>query len=216
MNRIASLIVVSIAGALLPVGTLAKPCNLTSEDTDKLACYDMMLACRKHGSSSARLHCYDETLGAASSQSNMPTNGVSIKPKEQTSEVSTILVISDDIKSVRTPTSASASTSASESASESASTSTGTISKDKEKDFGKRPPIKKGGDFIESRIVEVTQSARREDYFRLENGQVWREVEDARVRIKVGQMVKIEKGVMGSFNLKIEGVRKLVKVRRVN
>ncbi len=190
MNRIIIPIITSVAMTLLSVNIQAKSCSANATDTDKLACYDMFLICSKQGSSPARLRCYDDIFSEASMH---PTpDKVGITPDEGVSGVSEELVVSGDQAEVKP------------------------LSKKEVKDFGKRPPINKGGEFIESRIVEVTRNARREDYFRLENGQVWREVEDEKVRIKVGQTVKIEKGVMGSFNLRIEGIRKLIKVRRVS
>jgi len=68
---------------------------------------------------------------------------------------------------------------------------------------------------VEAIIVEVTTSAHKIDYLRLDNGQIWRENEDNRIRFKSGQKVKIEVGILSSFNLTTDGSNKILKVRRV-
>ena len=68
---------------------------------------------------------------------------------------------------------------------------------------------------IEATIVEVATSALKIDYVSLDNGQVWRETENSRVRFKVGQKIEIQEGIFGSHNLSIEGSDKTVKVTRV-
>ncbi len=69
---------------------------------------------------------------------------------------------------------------------------------------------------ITSVVVEKQTDGRGVDYFRLENGQVWKENRDYRVSINEGQTVRIEKGPFNSYNLKSDTINKLVKVRRVN
>ncbi len=68
---------------------------------------------------------------------------------------------------------------------------------------------------IEATIVEVATSALNIDYVSLDNGQVWRETEDGRARFKVGQIVRIQEGILGSHNLTVEGSKKAIKVTRV-
>ena len=83
-------------------------------------------------------------------------------------------------------------------------------------EFGRKKSSKDPVEYIEGAIVEVMRNAQKIDYIRLDNGQTWRENEDNRVRFKIGQTVRIEKGVFNTFNLRIDGVRKLIKVRRIN
>lgn len=82
-------------------------------------------------------------------------------------------------------------------------------------DFGKREPPPEPA-YIEARILEVQTGPDYIDYLRLDNGQVWRETRDARVSFEVGQQVRIEEGVLNSFDLRLDGVRKLIKVRRID
>jgi len=92
--------------------------------------------------------------------------------------------------------------------------SAATIEAEKPEDFGAKEPIDAPREYIEATIVEIAESADIH-YLRLDNGQVWREVEDSRLRFKLGREVTITEGVMGSFDLKMEGQNKIVKVRRI-
>ena len=83
-------------------------------------------------------------------------------------------------------------------------------------DFGKREGVYTPVEYIEAKIVEVMTNRQKIDYIRLDNGQIWREIDDNRgVRYREGASIRIEDGILGSFNLKIDGLRKLIKVRRV-
>jgi len=86
----------------------------------------------------------------------------------------------------------------------------------KAEEFGKRSweegtPV----DFIEATITEVRANASRVDYLRLDNGQVWREIEDNRFRFKEGMKVTIMEGIFGSFDMQVDEVRRNFKVRRI-
>ena len=81
-------------------------------------------------------------------------------------------------------------------------------------DFGKTEPFDTAREYIEASIVEITTSANI-DYLRLDNGQVWRETEESRLRFKIGRKVTITEGIMGSFDLRMEGNKNVVKVRRI-
>ena len=71
----------------------------------------------------------------------------------------------------------------------------------------------KGG--FEATIVDVTTNSLKLDYLWLDNGQIWRENENSRVRFKAGQKVTIEDGILGSFNLTVGNSKKVIKVKRV-
>jgi len=92
----------------------------------------------------------------------------------------------------------------------------GRVAAEKPDDFGKRERPTDPVEYIEAEIVDVMTNKQRIDYLRLDNGQIWREAEDFRVRYKVGKRVRIEKAMLGSYNLRFDGLKKLVKVRRVN
>ncbi|MGS2719461.1 hypothetical protein [Paraglaciecola aestuariivivens] len=49
----------------------------------------------------------------------------------------------------------------------------------------------------------------------LENGQVWRQSDKVRLKIKPGQNVTIERGVLGSFFMSTDQVKKSIRVKRV-
>ena len=80
-------------------------------------------------------------------------------------------------------------------------------------DFGKRETPERDKLSIEATIAEVV-TAGDIDYLRLDNGQVWREVENNNMRFKVGRKVTITEGILNSYDLKMEGFNKIVKVRR--
>lgn len=90
------------------------------------------------------------------------------------------------------------------------------VAKDTNEDFGKR--WRDEGELpesIEATIVEVKSNSLGVDYLRLDNGQVWRDLPDRYVRFEVGQRVTITESVMGSFDLRVEGITRMVKVKRV-
>ncbi len=82
-------------------------------------------------------------------------------------------------------------------------------------EFAARKDDKPRHDVLEATIVEVSTNALKIDYFRLDNGSVWRETEDSRVRFAAGQRVTLQKGILGSTNLTVAGSDRAVKVKRV-
>ncbi len=69
---------------------------------------------------------------------------------------------------------------------------------------------------IESRYVGEFRGWSGKTLFRLENGQVWQQAETSRlVWRSESPMITIKKAVFGSFRLKVEGVNKSVRVKRV-
>ena len=82
-------------------------------------------------------------------------------------------------------------------------------------DFGKRERVEAPTQSITAGIMRV-QEAGNVDYLYLDNGQVWRETGgDSGVRFKEGKTVTITEGVLGSYDLKMDGRNKKVKVKRV-
>jgi hypothetical protein len=80
--------------------------------------------------------------------------------------------------------------------------------------FGTKDGEEKPTEFIEATIVEIRESANRH-YLRLDNGQVWREIEDTTLRFKEGRKVRITEGILNSYDLKMEGQNKVIKVKRI-
>jgi len=81
-------------------------------------------------------------------------------------------------------------------------------------EFGQQEPFDAPKEYIEATIVEIAKPGAF-SYLRLDNGQVWRETQYSRVRFKEGRKVTITEGILNSFDLKMEGYNKIVKVRRV-
>jgi hypothetical protein len=81
-------------------------------------------------------------------------------------------------------------------------------------EFGMRESDDGPKEYVEGTIVEILKSGQIE-YVRLDNGQVWREVTDSRMRFKEGRKVTITEGILNSYDLRMEGYNKAVKVKRV-
>lgn len=74
-------------------------------------------------------------------------------------------------------------------------------------------------DEIKAKVATVNFSPSNRFTVTLDNGQVWRQIEadtsQARFHKGAGDKVEISRGMLGSYNLVIEGVNMLYKVRRV-
>ena len=75
-------------------------------------------------------------------------------------------------------------------------------------------------DFIEATLVGNFDGWNGNTVFRLDNGQVWRQTKNYIRPYKPrdpipSPRVTIEKGLFGTYNLRIEGVKRIVQVRRV-
>jgi hypothetical protein len=88
------------------------------------------------------------------------------------------------------------------------------VASESPEEFGIRDPGDGPKEYVEGTIVEILKSGQLE-YIRLDNGQVWREVTDSRMRFREGRKVTISEGIMNSYDLKMEGYNKAVKVRRI-
>ena len=178
----------------------AQSCIELAVDKDRLTCFDDTADCMSLESASARLGCFDKAYSSSDSVSS---------PDEEVREVPVEVV--DRAAASQTKAKLNMQVKAKKEVSEHVSVSTQAPD-----DFGKRKSPKAPIGYIEATIVDVMRNSRRIDYIHLDNGQIWRESEDNRVRFKIGQDVRIEKGALNSFNLRIKGVRKLIKVRRMN
>jgi hypothetical protein len=174
----------------------AEVCIQIVDDDERLACFDATSSCATIQSNSRRLDCFDNAYSDADS-SNAPakvldvTAEASIKPAESASQSSQVQISDNDKKP------------------EPAEISTST------ENIGKKTIVDAPDEYIKATIVEVMTNALKIDYLWLDNGHIWRENEDSRVRFKVGQKVTIENGIFGSFNLTIKDTNKTVKVKRV-
>ncbi|MFV3127548.1 hypothetical protein [Niveispirillum sp. KHB5.9] len=69
---------------------------------------------------------------------------------------------------------------------------------------------------ITAKLVSVSQQTIDRYTFTLDNGQVWSQVVARSIaNAKTGKTVRIEKGIVGSFTMTIDGVTGIIKVRRV-
>lgn len=179
----------------------ADSCAEIDAEIKRLACYDNGRSCFEILSDESRLQCYDRAY-PKSVQSPSPAArkitqeeqiSNSTQPVESSEELSSRNGEKDQRKEVSL-----------------------VVNSDGESEFGRIKTESKTQKFIESTITEVKRDANKIDYLWLENGQVWRETENFGVRYKVGNSVRIEKAVFGSYNLKSEGIVKLIKVRRMD
>lgn len=80
----------------------------------------------------------------------------------------------------------------------------------------KVPPI----DFLEARLIDDFTGWSGNTRFRLDNGQVWQQtknyIRDYKAPTPIPQAkVTISRGLMGTYNLRVEGVKRVVQVRRI-
>lgn len=69
---------------------------------------------------------------------------------------------------------------------------------------------------ITAMLVSFHQAGYERYTFTLDNGQVWTQtVARSLSNLKAGRSLRIEKGMVGSYNMVIDGVSGLIKVRRV-
>ena len=92
----------------------------------------------------------------------------------------------------------------------------------KPEDFGK-PKVRTGPKEItelSAGVLEFAKNAHGRSIFILDNGQVWKQVDGDTTEVRdpsrgEAMKVTIETGLMGSYSLRVEGRRGIVKVRRV-
>ena len=86
-------------------------------------------------------------------------------------------------------------------------------------DFGKeqtRQFSKTNLNRIQSRYLGEFTGWDGDTVFRLENGQVWQQIESDRMSWKAANpMITIQRGFMGSYQLSVEGVNRRVRVKRI-
>ena len=173
----------------------AEACLQIVDDEERLACFDATRACATIQSNSARLDCFDSAYLDGDSSNAQAT--VRDMPVEAPLETDASVAQSSQVQNSNNDKKPS-------SAEKPIAT----------ENFGKRS-VDAPKEQIEATIVEVMTNAHKIDYLWLDNGQIWRENEDNRVRFKDGQKVKIEGGIFNSFNLTTQGSKKIVKVKRV-
>jgi quercetin dioxygenase-like cupin family protein len=82
-------------------------------------------------------------------------------------------------------------------------------------DFGLPNEFSKDkGEKVYMTITEIKEGPREELIFSFDNGQEWRQRDAERYKVKVGDVIYIERGAIGSFWLSKDDVRKRIRVRR--
>jgi len=70
-------------------------------------------------------------------------------------------------------------------------------------------------DSLSAAVAEVQSLQPGRYAVTLDNGQIWVTVESTRLRLRPGDTIRIERGMLDSYNLSLEGRNGFVKVRRV-
>ena len=201
--------IVAISLLLTATDANAASCDEIANDNSRLACYDSAALCQSERNDVMRLACFDRAFGQAQPTLQTQSSAVASPVKGPTPAASNVTVISTgataEEKVVKRPQIVSAQPVISDGAEPTVN----------ESEFG-LPDLRSSvnAKFIEATIVRVQTNANRIDYIKLDNGQVWREVEDGRLRFKKGQKVRIELGLLSTYKLHIVGRKLSVKVKR--
>ena len=86
--------------------------------------------------------------------------------------------------------------------------------------FGKPPAPTPQVERITATVRELLKTPRGQAIFVLDNGQTWRQLDGDDVRVMEPQPgksmnISIERGILGSYNLLIEGRNGLIRVQRI-
>ena len=197
MGRLTFLTILTLVILILAIPALdmnlafADSCAEIDSENKRLACYDNGRSCFEMLSDESRLQCYDR---AYSDSVQLPSPAA----KE---------IIQEEQISSSTPPAESSKESSSRNEEKDHTKELPVVAdSDGDSNFGKISKESKTQKFIESTITEIKRDRNKIDYLWLENGQVWRETQNFGVRYKVGNSVRIEKAVFGSYNLKSEGI----------
>lgn len=68
---------------------------------------------------------------------------------------------------------------------------------------------------ISSAVVKVVTDPYGKVTLTLENGQVWKQLDNAKMRMKEGEVVTLKRGALNSFGLSKAGTNRTMKVKRV-
>jgi hypothetical protein len=71
-------------------------------------------------------------------------------------------------------------------------------------------------DIIYATVTEIAKDARKKSIFTLSNEHVWRQVNDSRLRLKIGDTVYVKRGILGAFYLGKDSENQRIKVKRVD
>jgi hypothetical protein len=83
------------------------------------------------------------------------------------------------------------------------------------KEHLKKPKAEQGPSSLFSTVTKVKQLLRGQWVIYLKNGQKWQQTDTARINIKVGNKIRLDKGAMGAIYLYKEGSQRNIKVKRL-
>ena len=69
-------------------------------------------------------------------------------------------------------------------------------------------------DILSATVTELQRYGYDKVLIRLDNGQVWKQVNGSSLRLRVGDAVEIERASLGSFMLKKQGSKRTMRVSR--
>ena len=163
--------------------------------------------CSKVENSLQRLNCYDGVATGINKQTAVIEDSQVVAPVKAR--------IEKTVPSVVAPALAASSVVSSKVPSEPKS-----ISKDSnqaQRNFGieKELIAQQSVDKIYATVVKVTKNGRKKRVFTMDNGQVWRQTQSDSLKIKQGDTIYIDRGILGSFYMSKDDVNRKFKVKRV-
>lgn len=192
---------------------MAGTCNSIKDDYRRLTCYDRAGKCMELKESRQRLACYDNNYAEWAEYANVsPMTTVRDNPAPAPVSVPKAAPTAEPIAAQQeeeVATLAAKKTTHPSAADEKATADDRAFPLTKSSATGEESPV------MVATIVALTQASYGIDYLTLDNDQVWRESSNTRAIFKVGQTVRIEKGIFGSNVLTIDGDKRRIKVKRV-
>lgn len=83
------------------------------------------------------------------------------------------------------------------------------------KEHIKKSTNEQGLNQLSSKVAKLKQLIRGEWVITLENGQTWQQKDSKKFKLKVGDVIRLEKGMLGSVSLYVEGSNRSIAVKRL-
>ena len=223
---------------LCSLSAQAELCSEISNDTQRLTCFDRQARCAVIEDTQERLICFDNRAHRTT-LTPAPTPTEVIAPGESTDSTVAVQPESDQdpsdeepVATVKPPPAAPSVTITPatepapvnsievETSAEIETEPATATAEELEEAFPVRDAPRAKADKpapieLKASINDVYRDGRSLAIITLDNGQVWREIRKSRFNYRTGLDVTISTGVMGSNNLKADGMKKFVKVKRL-